>query len=394
VTAADDRRGGASWTASVADVDLDALAHNAALARRLAGRREVIGVVKADAYGHGAVPVARALRAAGCGRLAVLTVDEAVALRDAAIDSPILVLRGALDPQEAGEVAARGITPVVHSEACLERLAGAARRDRAVAVHVEVDTGMRRMGVAAGAAVALIARAASTPGISLEGVLTHFARADEPDPAPSLEQLAAFRGILEELDRRGVRPPCVHAANSAGLLSGAALDAGLPEATAVRPGLMLYGVHPAPHFDAVPLRPVMTLRARVVGVQSLAPGDAVGYGATFRAPKALRIATLPLGYADGVPWTGGNSGQVWLAGALRPIVGRVSMDYTSVRVDDAPVAPGDEAVFFGATGEGLLPVEQAAALAGTLSYEMLVRVGRRVPRRYLGGAFDFAASPR
>jgi alanine racemase len=367
---------------AVADVDLAALAHNAREAQRLAGSRELICVVKADGYGHGAVPVARTLLAAGARRLAVLTVDEAVALRDQAVESPILLMRGVFDGAEAREAVGRRLTPVVHDADGLERAAAAASPERPLPIHVEVDTGMRRMGVQPDRAPALLERAASLPAVKLEGVFTHFASADEPDLAPSLEQIGVFRRVLEQARQRGVQPALVHIANSAGLLVGDVLSRALPEANAVRPGLMLYGACPAPHLDAADLRPVMTVRAPVAAVQRLASGDAVGYGATWRTEAAGWAATLVLGYADGVPWTASNAGQVWLAGARRPFVGRVSMDYTSVRVDEGSVQVGDQAVFFGATDGGRLPVEEAADRAGTLAYELLVRVGSRVPRRF------------
>jgi alanine racemase len=368
--------------AACADVDLAAVAHNAREAARLAGGRTLFAVVKADAYGHGAAAVARTLVTAGCPRLSVLTVEEGAALRDEGLDVPILVMRGAGDRHEAREAARLGLTPVVHDVAGLDRLAEAGREERPVAVHVEVDTGMRRMGVAPRAAVDLMARVEAQGGVRLEGVFTHFARADEPDLEPTLEQLRSFRGVLDEAARAGLRPEFVHVANSAGLLAGEAIEKALPGTNAARPGLMLYGVRPAPHLDAADLRPAMTLRARVAAVHALAPGDPVGYAATFRADRPTRVATLALGYADGVPWSAANTGRVWLGGALRPMVGRVSMDYTAVLVDDAPVSVGDEAIFFGTTPDGVLPVEEAATAAGTLSYELLVRVGARVPRRF------------
>ncbi|MGH0034447.1 MAG: alanine racemase [Myxococcota bacterium] len=367
-----------------ASIDLAALAHNAREARRVSGGRELFGVVKADAYGHGAAPVARALVAAGCGQLAVLTVDEASALRDEGITTPILIMRGVWDAAEAREAAARELTPVVHDADGLARAAEAAPASRPLPIHVEVDTGMRRMGVDPRDALALLTRAAALPGVDLDGVFTHFARADEPDLAPSLEQVRRFRALLERARTQGIEPAWVHIANSAGVLNAGVLADELPQANAVRPGLMLYGVRPAPHLDAADLRPVMTLKARVAAIHRVAPGEAVGYGATFRAEAETRVATLALGYADGVPWTAAPEGRVWLGGALRPLAGRVSMDYTAVRIDDAPVAVGDEAVFFGVTEDGPLPVEDAARRAGTLAYELLVRVGARVPRRFEG----------
>jgi len=365
-----------------ATIDLAALAANARTARRLADGREVIAVVKADAYGHGVLPVARTLVDAGCARLAVVSVDEACRLRDGGVAVPVLVLGGVHDRAEAAEAAARGLTPVLHDADGLGRAAEAAAVDRPLPVQVEVDTGMRRMGVPAGEAPGLLADVAASPGLRLDGAFTHLACADEPDPAASLEQLERFRAVLAGY---GGPVPSVHAVNSAGLLAGGrggpheqAYRGALPQANAVRPGLMLYGVAPSAALGRVaPLQPVMTLRAAVVALRAVSAGEPVGYGATWRAPADTRVATLPVGYADGVARRTGGRGHVWLAGARRPIVGRVSMDYVGVDVGDAPVRVGDEAIVFGPE----LPVEEAAAAIDTIGYELLVRVGARVPRR-------------
>jgi alanine racemase len=361
-------------------IHLNAIRANFALARKLAGAREVIAVVKADAYGHGAVPVARTLVAAGCRRLAVASLPEAAALREAGVGIPILVLGGV--PAPAEEALALDLTPVIHHPGDLSAAAGAARASgRRWPVQVEIDTGMRRMGVPPEQAAGLIEAVAKEPALRLEGVFTHFARADEPDLAPSLEQLAVFRGVLEQARARGVDPGLVHAAQTAGLLAGGPLDSALPEAGAVRIGLLLYGVRPAPHLGDG-LAPAMTLMARVLHVRQLRSGDAVGYAALWRARQATRIATLALGYADGLPISASNRGHVWLRGRRLPLIGRVSMDYVGVDLRDAPVEIGDEAVVFGAGADRALLVEEAALAAQTLPYELLVRLGARVPRIY------------
>jgi alanine racemase len=271
---------------------------------------------------------------------------------------------------------------VVHAPADLERLVAAARRaESPVPAQVEVDTGMQRLGVPADEARDLCERVAAQPELRLEGVYSHFARADESDLEPSLEQLRRFRAVLEDLRKAGVSPGLVHVANSAGLLAEA-LQAALPEANAVRPGLMLYGVRPAPHLPGA-LRPVMTLRCRVTALRSARAGSGVGYGALYRAERDTRIATLPLGYADGVPIATSNRGEVAIRGRRHPIVGRVSMDAIGVDVGGAPVEVGDEAVLFGA-GASAPSVEEAAGAADTIPYELLVRVGGRVRRRVIG----------
>lgn len=371
-----------------ATIDLRALRANFRVARELAGRREVIAVVKADGYGHGAESVSTCLVEAGCEWLAVLTVPEGVALRDAGLQAPILVLAGARSDEEARAVVSRGLTPTLHDSDGARRIEAAASDvGGPVGVQVEIDTGMSRMGVSREAAVPFLSQVCESARLELGGVFTHFARADEPDLQPSLDQIEQFREVLQEARARGIEPPLIHAENSAALLCGKPLSEALPEATAVRPGLMLYGVRPAAHLEAG-LEPVMTLRASVLAVRDVAPGSGVGYGATWRAPAGgTRVATLSLGYADGIPWASGGRGHVWLGGARLPIVGRVSMDSISVDLGlDSRVAVGDEAVLFGEVPEdeaetsSRMLVEDAARDAGTLHYELLVRVGARVPR--------------
>jgi alanine racemase len=240
---------------------------------------------------------------------------------------------------------------------------------------------MSRMGVAADAAAELAARVAADPALRLEGVYTHLARADEEDLAPTRAQLERFADVLRALAARGLRPPWVHVANSAGLLSGSALAPAVPpEVNAVRPGLALYGASPSPHL-AADLRPVMTLRARVVNLRRVAAGEAVGYGGTWRSARATRIATIAFGYADGLPWSLGGRGEVALRGRRVPIAGRISMDLTTLDVGDEPAELGDEVIVFGADGPR---VEDVAAWAGTIPWEILVRVGRRVERVGVG----------
>jgi alanine racemase len=369
-------------------IDMAALRANAEVASERAGGREWIAVVKADGYGHGAVGVARELLAAGADRLAVVTADEASELRSAGLAAPLLVLGGPRDASEADQILAARSSAVLHHEEGACQMAEAARRaGRTSSVQIEVDTGMRRLGVPEAEAIAFAERVTADGALALEGVFTHFACADDPDPAQALDQCRRFRSVLVGLEERGIRGLQVHAANSAGLLS-AKIDAGLPEATAVRPGLMLYGVQPAPHLGAGELAPVMSLRAPVLRVHRVAAGDSVGYGASWTAKSSTRVATLGLGYADGLAWTAADRVSVWLAGERRSIVGRVSMDSVGVEVGDADVAIGDEAVLFGAAPDGSVPqrVEEAAAAAGTLHYEVLVRVGSRVRREFVRGS--------
>jgi len=368
-----------------ARIDLAALRANHALAAARAGGRRVIAVVKTDAYGHGAPAVARALEAAGCPAFAVMTLAEAAELRDAGVAAPLLALGGVHDAEEAEEAVARGVAVALHAPAQAVLVAEAAgRRGRRAEVQVEVDTGMRRMGVRAEEAPELLQAVQQEPRLHLAGVYTHFACAEDPDPGMSRAQLRAFAEVLAAARARGVRPGLVHVANSAALLAAPDPAAAGPETDAVRPGLLLYGVSPAPHL-AAPLRPVMTLRTRVAALRRVAAGESVGYGATFRAARPGLVATLPLGYGDGVPWSAANRGSALLRGRRVPFAGRVSMDFVTLDAGSGPVEVGDEVVLFGEDAGGArLPVEEAAAAAGTLAYELLVRVGRRVPRIVVG----------
>ena len=381
-------------------IDQAALRHNARRALECAGDRSVIGVVKADGYGHGAEEVARALLAEGVARLAVVSVAEGASLRRAGIMAPILLL-GGLDDFPAAERAVKwGLTPVLQDDRGLELARSFGREDAPLAIEVEIDTGMRRMGVAASSARPLLERARSLPELSVSGVFTHLACADEADPAPSRQQLVTFGEILREITGGAGAPPDSHVANSAGLLRLAEIETAESGVVtrAVRPGLMLYGVSPfadaGQSAEALDLEPAMSLAARVIAVRRIEAGDSVGYGGEWTASQPTTIATLPLGYADGIPRSAMGRGEVYLCGEMRRIVGRVSMDSICVDVGDAPVEVGEIATIFGRTPEGhRIPVENFAAAAGTIGYEILVGVGTRVPRR-IGVGLPPGESPR
>jgi alanine racemase len=378
-------------------IDEEALRHNARRAIECAEGRAVIGVVKADGYGHGAAEIASGLLAAGVSRLAVVSVAEGAALRRAGIGAPILLM-GGLDDRESAQRAIKwALTPVLHDERSVELALGLGRGSAPLGVEIEIDTGMRRMGIPAATAAASIRRVASAAQLTLGGLYTHLARADERDPQPSRDQILRLREVLADAgDALGT--PMIHVVNSAGLLRRKAIEdevEGL-RTGGVRPGLMLYGVSPFPDESAedLDLRPVMTLAARVVAIRDVGRGEGVGYGGEWRAQKRTRVATLPLGYADGIPRSVLGRGEVVLAGVRHPIVGRVSMDYIGVEIGDAAVEVGTVATIFGSTPEGLrVPVETLAAAAGTIGYEMLTNVGARVPRR-VGAGPPPASDPR
>ncbi len=370
-------------------IDREAVRHNARRAIDCARGRAVIGVVKADGYGHGAAETARALLAEGVSRLAIVSVGEGAELRRAGIVAPVLLLGGLEDRASAERALKWGLTPVLHDQRGFELARSLGRSASRLSVEVEIDTGMHRMGVPSRQAADLLERIANTPQLQLTGLFTHLACADDEDPRASRDQVAAFGKVLQKCHvpaEDGASSKLeTHVANSAGLLRLSKIEtevAGIVT-SAVRPGLMLYGVSPFAERSAesLDLDPVMTLAARVVALRDVAKGEGVGYGASWRAAGDTRVATLPLGYADGLPRSLAGRGEVFLAGAMRPIVGRVSMDYVTVDVGEASVELGQVATIFGRTAEGIrVPVEDLARAAGTIGYEILVGVGQRVPR--------------
>lgn len=358
-----------------ARVDLGRLERNYRALERLAGR-PLMPVLKADAYGHGAVAVARRLEAQGATILAVAYVQEGSALRAGGVRVPIVVLTPFAPGQEA-VVLRDHLTPVVSTAWSLRTVLDlAGRPERPLAVHLKVDTGMTRLGLAPHEAAAAAEALASRPGLRLEGLMTHLASADE-DAAATEHQLDVFDDVARALELRGLRPPMVHAANSAGL---AFLR---PGHTVARPGLLLYGVRPRPLSPEVAVEPVLTVSARIARLVEVPPGTAVSYGGRWVAGRPSRIATLPLGYADGVPRTDAmrQRGALLVRGRRAPVVGTVCMDLTMVDVTDVPeAAEGDEAVLFGdAPGAW-----EVAACAGTNAWQALTAVGPRVPREHVG----------
>lgn len=368
-----------SRRATRVEIDLDALADNVRHFVALAGPQAgVMAVVKANAYGHGAVMVARAAVAAGAAWLAVATVDEGAQLRAAGLAAPILVLAPG-DPDEAAAAVRAGLTLAVADLALVDAVARA-RGAVPASVHVEVDTGLGRFGVHHAAAPDLIARVAALPGLRLGGVYTHFATADEADPTFRELQQARFHGVLDALDRAGIAVPLIHQDNSAASLTGPG-----PRATLIRPGIALYGLSPSTEVPAPPaLRPVLALRSRVARLLDLGPGDSVSYGRTFIAARPLRAALVPLGYADGYRRGLSDLGAMLLDGRPAAVLGRVCMDQTVIAVPEgATVAVGDEVVAIGRQGAACVTADEVAALAGTIPYEIVTGIGARVPRHYL-----------
>jgi len=368
-----------------AEINLEALRHNLFVAKRHAGKARTWAVLKADGYGHGAPAVARTLERAGVDGFCVALLEEGIELRDAGVVAPILVMGGYYGSAHA-ELVARGLTPVVYDLAQVEGFARAVRANDcpgSVSVHLKVDTGMARLGVSMDELARFADRLASYPEVTVSGLMTHLASADAMTSDETGEQMRRFDEATRILAERGIRPGVRHAANTAALLRGdACLDA-------VRPGVAIFGVAvvPSPSPKGFGLRQVMRVRTEVVDVRSVPTGAPVGYGALWRAPRASRIATIPMGYADGLSRQLSNRGHVLVRGRRVPIVGAVSMDMSMVDVTEAPgVSVKDEAVVLGTQegplGKDAITVEEVAEHAGTIAWEVMTSISRRVPRFY------------
>ncbi len=370
-----------SW----AEVDLDRIGHNARRIRALTRKTaEVMGVVKADAYGHGVSHVVPVLLANGVTRLAVSMLDEALELRRQGVDVPLLVL-GYTDPRRAGEIIAAGITQTVYSRDLAQSLSEAAcRMDREARIHIKIDTGMGRVGFLAGFEAVRDTRwIHGLPRVVIEGAFTHFASADEEDVSYTLKQYALFTGVCAELDASGVTIPIKHVCNSPAILRFPSMHLDM-----VRAGLILYGMIPSPFCgDGHGLLPAMTLKSNVVLCKEVEPGSPISYGRTYVTPSRADIATIPIGYADGYPRSLAGKAFVLVRGQRAPVVGRICMDMCMVDVSGIKggVRVGDEVVLFGRQGDGEIPVDEFAGWMGTINYEVACLIGRRVPRAYLAG---------
>ena len=367
-----------------AEIDLGAVRHNVARLAALARPGQLCAVVKANGYGHGAVRVARAALDGGATWLGVALVEEGVELRDAGVEAPILVLsEPPLDVMD--EVVGRRLTPTVYTEVGVEAAAkavAAAGIDYRLNVHVKVDTGMHRVGAAPEAALGLADAVNRRPELRLAALWTHLAVADEPDNEFTAQQLERFERVRLTLQRRGVLPDLVHAANSAGLIAHPASRYNF-----VRCGIAIYGIDPDPALAGrVDLRPAMSWKARVSFVKEVPAGDRISYGLRYELDKHSVVATVPAGYADGVTRRlSFAGGEVLLGGRRHPIAGTVTMDQIMVDCGpDADVAPGDEVVLIGRQGTEEITAQEWADRLDTIAYEVVCGVGPRVPRTYLG----------
>lgn len=364
-----------------AEVNLGLVQHNTAIIRERVAPAEVWSVVKANAYGHGSVPVAQAALAAGATGLCVAIVDEGVLLRRAGITAPILVL-SEQPPELADILVGYALTPTVTSTIGAAAIAAAAQNaGREVGIHIKVDTGMHRMGAQPGEVMFIAQYAGGHPLLTVEGVYTHFAVADEPSHEANDRQLAAFNGVLDSLQRSGITPRIVHAANSAAALANPA-----SRFNVVRAGITTYGLLPGHGVEEEcrGLMPVMSLKARVSALRWVKAGEAVSYGLRRPVTEESLIATVPLGYADGVPRSLGTvGGRVLINGVPREIAGTVTMDQLMVDCGrDSAVSVGDEVVLIGSQGGHTITADDWADMTGTIGYEITCGISPRIFRRY------------
>ena len=393
-----------SFRPTWAEIDLDAIIHNIMEFRRiLAPDVKIMAVLKADAYGHGAIEVAAAAEKGGVDFFAVAFWEEGVELRLAGIKKPILLM-GTTPPQQVPKVLDYDLTQTIFS---LETAAAiskeAVSRQMEVPVHVKVDTGMGRVGVSPEEALSFVQEISRLPGICVEGIMTHFASADDEDLSYTYGQIESFQQTVKACKEADLEIPLIHAANSAGTINVPASHYNL-----VRLGLSLYGHYPPGNIEVankkleytpsgdrqthssmlgeVSLQPAFSFKTRVVYLKDIPPGACVSYGSTFQAQRQSTIATVPVGYADGFNRLLSNRGQVLVRGCRAPIVGRVCMDYSMVDVTGIDgVEVGDEVVLYGRQEGEEISVDEVAGLLDTISYELLCAVDKRVSRFYLQG---------
>ena len=369
-----------------AEIDLAAVRHNVAALAAEVGSAQVCAVVKADGYGHGSVEVARAALDAGASCLAVALVEEGIKLRDHGVDAPILVLSEAPTGQVADLVAA-GLTPTVYTHEAIERVAKAvAERDGATSapvgpypVQVKVDTGMHRVGAEPSAMVDLVADIDGRPELTFDALWSHCAMADDPDDPFTAEQLRRFDAVTTALAAHGSVPPRRHLANSAAAIAHppARLDL-------VRCGIAVYGLAPSPELTGrIDLRPALSLRSTVSYVHTVPAGEGTCYGLRRRFERDTAVATIPIGYADGVWRSLSDRGEVLIGGARRRLAGTVTMDQIVVECGEGPpVRPGDDVVLIGRQGDQEITAQEWADQVGTIVYEIVCGIGDRVPRTY------------
>jgi alanine racemase len=376
-----------------AEVSLTAIGHNLRLIRRAIGpKRKILAIVKANAYGLGAVDVSKALGRMGVEAFGVTCSQEGIELREAGLRQPILLLTG-FWPGEERRILKYKLTPTIArlgQVQLLERAAaknGAGKSRKKILFHLKIDSGMNRLGISPREIPAFVKEFAACPHLELGGTFTHFASSEDLRTKQNEQQQKVFTDALEELRRAGVSPGIVHMANSGAICARPGTLGNM-----VRPGAVLYGYHQgfepgevaAEVHQRMPLKPCLALRSRIISLRDVAAGESVGYSARFVAERSSRIAVIAAGYADGIVRQRTNRGCVIIAGKLAPLVGAISMDLSMVDVTDVPSAAiGDIVTIYGRDGEASMEVDQVARQIGTVTSDLLCAVGRRVPRFYL-----------
>jgi alanine racemase len=358
------------------EIDLEAVANNVRLLAEMAAPAKVLAVLKADAYGHGMVKVARTVLNNGASWVGVATLGEAITLRQAGIDAPILVM-SYMPAWQAHEAIIHHISATIFTPELARAFSrAAADLNRTALVHVKVDSGMGRLGLLPPDVIPFL-RAIDLPGLRVEGLYTHLATAEERDQSHARQQISRFQELLAELEATGLRPPLVHAVNTAGLVN-------FPEAhfDLVRPGIGLYGLPPGLETPLPPgFRPALTFKSTVGQVKTLPPDSPIGYGATYHTQGEETIAIIPVGYADGFRRSPRTWGEVLVKGQRAPLVGRVSMDQAAINVTHIPnVRQGDEVVLIGEQGQARITAEEVAEKLGTINYEVVSELLARIPR--------------
>ncbi len=362
------------------EVDLDRLAANFRAIQAHVGDAGVMAVLKANAYGHGLVPIAQLYERLGAPYLGLAYLEEALRVREAGVATPILVMGGILGSQiplfvqHDLTLTASSVDKLRAVEACAASLGKRAK------VHLKIDTGMERLGVHWYSADALLEESLACQHVDVEGIFSHFATADEEDLGFARLQLERFLEVVSFYERRGLKPPLRHIANSGGVAQLPASHLDL-----VRPGILLYGIYPSDACRrSVPVTPAMTWKSRVVYFKVVRPGNPVSYGSTWAPDHLVRVVTVPVGYGDGYPRAMSGHAQVLIGGKRYPVVGRICMDQVMVNIEWDTAYNGDEVLLLGGEGPDAVRVEDLAAWAGTIPYEILTGINTRVPRIYVG----------
>ena len=369
-----------------ADIDLDAFRFNLdSIKKNINENTQIITVLKADGYGHGAVPLAKeAEKEERVWGIAVATVEEALELRRGGIKKPLLIL-GYTYQEDYDLIAEEELRPTVFKLSMAQELSQAAlRKNKTIKIHIKIDTGMSRIGYRdLEKSVPEILEISRLPGLEIEGLFTHFARADEREKAPAYQQLEKYQAFQKALKEAGLKIPLCHCSNSAGIIR-------IPEANmdAVRAGIILYGLYPSEEVEKepVPLKPLMTLKSHIAYIKTLEPGVQISYGGTYTTQKETRVATIPVGYADGYARSLSNKGWVLIRGKKAPILGRVCMDQFMVDVTDITEARElDEVILLGKSQDQQITMEELGELSGRFNYEFACCISKRVPRIYFKG---------